>query len=214
MVCCEVVDVVVPEGLRTLRLEMRRRRSLSGACQSSPPFLGYRRASARDTKVNDQPFKMAKNDPYKSASRPSGRLQVMTKKLYIGVPRKEEKSMAMRGLGLRGLICRSCCPFKGTDFSYCVSERESRDKRRYDVDAITSKVCSESERSDRKITDKNLSTEKGRSPELSGVPNCGFSLFLRLSGIEVFRASWIHGKIRMLNFANVRSMKSLYMRSP
>jgi hypothetical protein len=112
MVCCEVVDVVVPEGLRTLRLEMRRRRSLSGACQSSPPFLGYRRASARDAKVNDQPFKMAKNDPYKSASRPSGRFQVMTKKLYIGVPRKEEKSMAMRGLGLRGLICRSCCPLR------------------------------------------------------------------------------------------------------
>lgn len=42
-------------------------------------------------------------------------------------------------------------------------------KRRHVVDAVTSKVCSESERPDRKKTDKNLSTEKGRSPVLSGV---------------------------------------------
>jgi hypothetical protein len=82
----------------------------------------------------------------RAPSRPSGRLQVMTKKLYIGVPRKEEKSMAMRGFGLRGLICRSCCPFKKTDFPYCVSERESRDKRRYDVDAITQSLKDQIER--------------------------------------------------------------------
>jgi hypothetical protein len=39
-------------------------------------------------------------------------------------------------------------------------------KRRYDVDAITPK---KSERLDRNKADKNLITEKGRSPVLSGV---------------------------------------------